>query len=644
MTARVKTVEFPFVTRTTALTAATRHDFSSITLDIPENTSRTFRSVYVEVTCCDHEASGGVSLTSRLIGIKLGATAFDDDTNNDDIIDTFARKHFLFTRDVTSYFNTNFGSGTSQTCQVGVQIGGIATQTITAKLVVTYEFDDSGQNTRVKTVKIPIQSNTGLLSATLTELGTNQVPNLSTFLTESTISYKHMWFEFGAQEAAQDGTDFNLAVSLDAEAEVSMGTLEMALGSSTEFFAIWVRNDMTTNATHALKARSTTANRMSNLGALLCVTYTYDHSTTTTLLNSLELVMPNTGERIGANESSANSASRSQMKFFIEEPGTITLKQSGVLFRSIHGAANQASATFIRCGSQIYTNYTINVSSNSDCGGFSVVHRIDSGGSAGAGISIARGENTFTLDGYVTTNTVPYGAGTPLLILNYTSDLASGGAETHSHTTKWCLQSMVSTTNYQLNVSAFAPNIPETNYYTTNIGYKIVKTHESPSPYTVIIERLSGEDYGDGWANLISAYVDLIDTFTVKQFAYASDLFDRNPGEVDAKRLAVEGSRAYRMFSGHTGNATAGMYSMVMFLTHHCFTYTVAGTVTGYTGDGSGITVKVHRSDTDEYVATGTTSTGGAFSITWYDSVIPVYCQARQDSTHRGRSDNSNAV
>ena len=647
MATRVKTVEFPFVTRTTSLGAATRHDFSVITLDLPENSSRVFRSVYVEVVFCDHEPVGGVNLTSRLIGIKLGAVAFNDETLTNDVIDTYARKHFKLTRDITSYFTTNFGAGTSQTCQVGVQFGGVITQTISAKLIVTYEFSDTSQTTRVKTIKVPIQSNTGLLTNSLVELGTNSVPQLTSggLLPENTVSIKHMWFEFYSTESATNSTDFNLAVSLDAEAEVSLGTLEMGLATSTEFFAIWVRNDMSSTATHALKARTTVTSRMTNLSAILCVTYTYDHDNTTTLLNSLELIISDLGCIIKYGGTTAD-AYRSETKFFIEEPGTITLKQSGVMFRGIYGESTTPIVLNMRAGGQGYTAYTFSPCPNAgDAGGFSITHRIDSGATAGAGVTLARGENTLNFDLYNSTNSVyAVQAASGLLILNYTSGLASAGAETHNHTTKWCIQQFIVATIFQVESAAFAPNIPETNYYVSNIGFYLIKGKEFDSSQQVMVEILSGEGPGQGWYHLYSTDDTVPEWNTTKYFINANSAFDRNPGEVDTERLSVEGSRNYNMQTHFHPFGGTGFFGLAMYLTYHCHTFSIAGTISGYTGDGSGITVDIHRVDNNEWVGRTTTAVGGGFNLTWYDDTVSMYAQALQDSTHRGRSNNDVAA
>lgn len=644
---RVKTVEFPFIINSASLATATRYDFTSITVDIPEAYGRTFYSVQVVVTCCDHDAVGGANMTARLIGIKLGGTAFDDESISEAINDSYARRHFQFNRDVTNYFNSNFGTGSSQTCQVGVSFTGTATQSICAKLIVTYGYSEvSGATTRVKTVKIPIESNTGLLTATLTELGTNSVPKLTSsgLLPEASVSIKQMWFEFYATESGGANTDYNLAVSLDAESEVSMGTLEMAKLTSTEYFAIWVRNDMDPTTTHALKARTSTTTRMCNLGAVLCVTYTYNHSTTTSFLNSLELVMPYIANL--KNNDGSGMASKSLLKFFVEEPGTITLKQSAVHVRMMHAYGTSVSTLNLRAGAQSFTAFTYTPNTNgTDAGGVSLIRRIDSGSVGGAGITLARGENTFSFDLYNSAATdVPFDSITGLLILNYTSDLHTLGSEAHNHTTKWCIQPFRANTTWSLESPATTVDFPESAYYMMNAGMYLIKCQEDVSPQSLSVQRKSTEGVGQSWIDLFHTTNNTAYCHTTKHYVPIFNVLKRHINDPDTSRIDIETSRVFRMYAGYNSDLTQGHFGLIAYVTYHTLPYIAAGYISGYTGDGSGITVNLHRSDTHELIGTVVSTIGGVFTYPWFDNVISLYAHARQDSTHRGRSDNATAI
>lgn len=649
MALRTKTVEYAFTSRTTTLAPATRFDFTQITLYIPETSSRTFRSVSIVHSARDNEAASGAFISSFMMGIKLGAVAFNDSTQSGNVQEFNADqpKCMTVTRDVTSYFNTNFGSGASQTCQVGISWGGIDTINHTAKLIITYEYDDSAQDTRVKTVRIPLDGTTGLLTNTLTELGTNQVPNLSTFLPEASKTFRCMWFEVGANEAAQAvTTDFTLGLALDAEVEAADGSHEQALSGSPFYRYIWVRNDMTTNATHAFKARSSVTNRFDMLNVILVVTYEYSHTSSTSIMNSLYMPLEINNGFVGYN----NENSRYEVKFFVEE-ANVSLKQSGV-FLSFSLATDEGTVTGLQAkvGDQSYRSYTMAYSTfEYDKAQFMLSQRIDSGGTAGSGLTLARGENTITLDVQQSSTVDLLASVGCLVILNYTSDKHASGDGVHNHSTCWHAHGSVITSTSSENsnagiheeISSFAPNIPETNYYVTNVGFFFYFLSAGLRiPFAVVAEVKAGEAKGDGWNAVasIAAYI-ASDLGEFNMISNSSDQYTRYPNDLGVDRLAIETSRAYKI-----STAPESIIGGFMWLTYHGITFTIGGTISGYTGDGSGITVNLFRSDTKEFLTSATTTAGGLFSITWYDDSVQLFCEARQDATHRGRSDNATAV
>jgi len=630
MALRTKTIEYAFPTRETSLAAATRNDFAAITLDIPENTSRTFRSVAVQITARQVDAVA-TALTSWLIGIKLGAVAFNDVTITDTIGALGEHNGWRFTRDVVSYFNTNFGSGTTQTCQVGVQFGAVVSINITAKLIITYEWDDASQVTRVKTVKIPLESIVGALTATLASIGTNQVPLLDTFCPEATKSFKNIWFEVFGNENNGGVTDANLALALDAEAEDQDGLHENALASSLWYYYIWVRNAMTTSATHDFKARvtSTVGFTFNHFSIILCATYTYDHSASTSILNSIQFAM-SSEELIG--HSVAADQSVIQTSFRIEEPATIALVQSGVTVSfDIAGAVTGLNVAF---GSQADRAYT-HGAGGQVCGSFNLTQRIDSGGAQGAGITLARGTNKLTWECYHTgTVELPVNL-SAMVCLNYTSGKHANGDAVHNHTTVWSLMDTAADALVHTS-AAIAPVIPEASYWVTALDLVLLPQDVLGTSVNVLAERLSGEGPADGWANIINFSVFGDPEVGVRiHNIEASMYYDRYPNDPDTERLAVETARKYRVYS-----AGASWNELFMYVTYHAITYAISGTIS----QSAGGTVQIAaytKPTTGNRVLIDTTSRvgNGTYTITWYDNVDNVFVEARESATLNGRSD-----
>jgi len=629
MAQRTNCTEQAFPTNETSLAAATRSDFAAITLYVPETTTRTFRSVAVQITCRDNSATAQ-DLTSWLIGIKLGAVAFDDATVTNTIAHSSEHQTHTFTRDVTSYFATNFGAGATQTCQVGVQFGGSVTINITAKLIITYEYDDASQTTRIKTVRIPLESATGALTTTLTEIGTNQVPLLDTFLPESTKVFRDIFFEVMGNEANAGVTNTNLSLALDAEAADNTGVIENALASSCWFYYIWQRLAMTTNVTHAfnLATVSTTGSTFNHMAIVLVVTYEYDHSASTTILNSVMLPVYFSGTRGG---SAAADQDRYERKFFIEEPTTIALVQSGVL---LYWGTTSAFNINVLCGSQAARTYT--VVGGTVAGMHNVMQRIDSGGAQGAGITLARGENTLTAN-YYFASAIDLGGASGWCYLNYTSGKASAGAAVHNHTIFHLIGGQIAAAAKRA-FTATAPNIPEADYYAMTALCLQYLWGSPGNSQAIEAEVLSGEGAGDGWRILYNKFLQWdVENGVATGVGPPIDEFDRYPQDQRALGLVLESSRVYQRQSvGNTWDALA------MWITYHAISYDIAGAVTP--NPGAGVAVQAYRTDTKEYLNTANTDVSGNYTMKWYDNVIEVFTECRQSSSEVGRSDNGVAA
>lgn len=629
MALRLKTVEYPFETRITSLAATTRYDFPQITLHIPEVNSRTFRSVSL-VCQVRHDSATAASSTAWLMGIKLGGVAFSDSSVTSTITNSGEHQSLTFTKNVTSYFATNFGSGASQTAQASFSITALPTTSITMKLIITYEYDDTAATTRVKTVRIPIESLTSTnVTNTLTEVGSNQVPALDTFLPEASKVYRSIWFEVFANETSTAVTDFSIGYALDSEAESTRALLPQALTSSPWFFDIWRRNDMTTNATHQFKVVSSVTGRFTNLGAVLHVTYEYNHTTSTSILQSLILSAADEFGLMGSTTAADRSLFKRDIK--IAEPGPISLKQSGIVcyLNDLVGFVFR-----IKAGAQSYVPYTITAGSL-QCGQYSLVHRIDAGGAAGAdGITLTRGEVDFVVEWYSATAATGSNF-SAYAILNYTSGKHSDGDGAHNHTVRYGLQDTVAATVQRV-VSAQAPVIPESNYWLTGVSY-VLHTQGTLGTDAIGLdcEVLSGEDAGGGWRDLYQGLQRTDAELGIYyNIARARTEFRRHPSDPDPTRLDIESPRRHRIVCTTIINS-----ALFLDVTYHTMTWTLSGQVSGYTGDGSGLTVDFLDASTHEIRQTATTTAGGVFSAPWYDDFTEVYSSVRQDSQHVGRSD-----
>lgn len=652
MAQRTKTIEFAFDTRltllptATTLAAGTRHDFTAITLYCPETTSRTMRSVEVIVTARDAETTTVRTLDGCRIGIKLDAVAFNDlDLTGTGIANTGDPMSVIFTRDVTSYFVTNF-TGASHTCQVGVVFESATASNvnnITAKLRITYEYDDS-VTTHIKTVRIPLEGNTGFASTSANtnirgSTGAAQIPNLDSFLPEASKTYRNIWFEVYATDGGAATTDFNINYAIDGGTTATRATLEEVLNGSVFFYDIWPQDSLATNSTHDFQAWSSLASRFERLCVVLHVTYEFDASSTSTVINSL-MVAADTDPRSLPGTAAADQ-DLYENTLWIAEPTTITLVQSGLLLFWNNGGVGNVTVSVAGAGaaggSQGTTTSTYTGTAFVGSGVHMLCHRIDvaHGGSA---ITLGRGKNLLHLKAYASASNAVVGL-TGFYILNYTSGKASAGVGAHNHTTYWCIQpnmsGAIAGSAYQeiATTNQRTPNLPETAYWSNGSSFLITGNHAASGSHSLRIEIKSGEYNSDGWVMADNTFIQGDGEYgTYIGVLRGTGIWKRYPASPYAV-MDLETARKYRL------EGTLGMWSLTQLVTYHALTWAVAGTVSGYVdADGAGLTVRIFRESDNEFLGTATTTSGGAFTFTWYDNVNNVYAVCLEGASTVGAS------
>jgi hypothetical protein len=646
MTMRCKTVEYVFPQLTTSLASGSRNDFSAITLTIPETVGRNFTSVEVDIMCSGNTATG-TDLTARLIGIKLGSAAFSDATLTTTLtgVGTSSQATYHFSRNVTSYFNTNFGGTSTQTCQVGFTSTGPSVIDVTVKLVITYSYNDDNASgpgsldTRVKTIRIPLESSTSGLTTSLVEIGTNQVPVLNTILPEASKSIKQIWFEIVGGNMGTDATASSLGFALDAAAATNTGTATH-INTNNWCRHFFQQDAMDTSTTHAFKMKtSSTTYDYKCVSIVLYVTYTYSHTSSSRILNSVILSMSDASTKPG-------KASNDFTRFYATIPipeNNLTLRQSAILTYISDAGLTDVN---VRAGSQSFRTYAFATMGSNDGAGALFGLRIDSGGAQGSGITLTTGTTTVNFDIYTVGDTdVNWGSNTvPTLYLNYESDKDSTyGDGAHNHTTSWATLDGV--TNEQAlsggDWTPTPPNIAESSYYIGNVSLFYWRwINGTDYGFSIATQWLSGESpYGPGWWAIRwsqggwLSFSDILEEIPVdvtkffKQFPAAPKLMD------------IEATRVWR--SWYTNSPL--LLGARLWITYHAVTKVVSGVVSGYSGNGSGITVDVYNADTKVLAGTTTTTVGGNYSITVYDGAN-YFAVASQDSTHTGRSATSVGV
>jgi hypothetical protein len=315
--------------------------------------------------------------------------------------------------------------------------------------------------------------------------------------------------------------------------------------------------------------------------------------------------------------------------FYVEEPN-VSLVQSG--FQLCYGATANIPGLNIRAGSQAYRAYT--EAATVLAGMVCVTQRIDSGSVQGAGITFGRGKNTLTVDMYGTSATVYASNIGGVAYINYLSDVASAGIGAHNHTMYEILSEYTSAAQTIRRVNGKSFQIPESQYYIVAIGTWMFAMQTASGGLNIIVNLGSGQGWEWVYTDILQTDSELGECYS---FAQAGSLFRRYPESSEG--VNPETSRDYM-----ANFTSASRFGFCMLVTYHSITRTVAGTISGFTGDGSGITVQLIEEDTGDVLNSTTTAVGGTFSMTWYDDVHNVYCTAKQSTDRAGRSLSGAAV
>lgn len=619
MATRLKTVKYAFPALA-SLTNNTLTNLTQITIYLPETGTKTFRSVVATVSMDDIITATGGTITTKTCDLRLGAAAYTSVANANTLTNSGENLSLFWVQDYTSHFTTNW-TGTSMTCDFRLQFNQSTGTTlgmvnVCVTLDITYEYDDTS-TTQVKTVMIPLDAPTGAIATAATTYDT--IPALDTYLPEASKTYRNIHVVVQGNEARNAATtDHTMTLRVGTDS-VTTGNYEGALASDRFFRYVWncTSTYPSTAATQTWQPTATVA-RVNHFQAYLVVTYEYDESTSTSIMNSVMLPLAIDSPMGGTTSSDYQRATR---ELFIQETN---ITAGRIAFYGFWTQAAAIGGLNMRLGTGSFVAYTDTASVL--CGTNAAMIRNDSA------VTLARGRNEFNVDAY-RTDTADFGWNlSGFIIVNYSSDKHADGSGAHNHTVEWGIDQFGTAAADTFKViSAMSPTIPEANYFISGLGVRL--THLSstvPAGFIVHVERLSAEG-GVTWENV---YQDQLssDAEVGMYFAYAQmrTLFKRWTGDTASDRMDIETSRRWRRFNF----AVSGWSALSMLLTYHSITYTAADSVSGFTGT---VNIDLHRAASGEKVLSTSRSGDGAFSFTWYDDTEQLFVVA-DDGTNVGRS------
>jgi hypothetical protein len=650
MATRLKTVEFAFPTLTT-MANNTPTTFTQ-TVYIPEAT-KTFRAVWVEVSMDDITTTTASTITTKSVNLQLGAVAYSLTTNANTYTSSAKNLSLFLTRGgVTTagptfadYFNTNWTS-TSMTCNVQVQVNQSAGTTsgmtnICVTLHITYAYDDTA-TTQIKTVYIPLNAPVTTLPTAKTSHDT--IPLLDTYLPEASKTYRDIHITTQSNTNAVNTTAHTVSYQLDSLTATTTQSYAATLNVDRWCRYVYgVTALMPTNATHTFNVWLSIGLGHHSMQAWMVVTYEFNASTTTSVMNSL-LVPMEIPSPVGTSSTIWQRATRELM---VQEPSPVLTKLAAFVRWNNTGDETGLNA---RIGTGSFVAYT-NTGSGFIQGGKGMMIRND----APTGITFGRGRNTLQLDIYNTSTTAKGGNYGALWMVNYTSGVNPGnggsdpgGVGSHNHSIIWPLAfhgTGVASLNYT--TAAVAPIIPEANFYVTALCLRLGFVNNGVnvvSVPTITVERTAGEG-GLLWEE---AYADagmlMPRTGYNETWSQIKDLFQRWPNDADSTRVNVLSGRRWNLYlPNQTAAATAAFWeTFQLYMTYHSIAQGVSGNVTG--SAGGTVNIALHRTGTGERVLNTSRVGNGAYSFSWYDDTEQLFTVVKEDSSHLGLSSDSLAA
>lgn len=640
MAIRTKTVYYPFrmLTPGPSANGGTYNTLPSQTIYIPES-NVTFLAAAVDYSMTDRITATGSSPSSRTFELQLGSVAYNSSVNNQALNNSGENMALFWSVDYTSYFATNW-TGTSMVCNTRfaiTQSGGTTPgyNNCCAILKITYSYNDSSV-IQVKSVRIPLNTNTGIMTATG---NVDTIPALSNYLPEANKTFRNISLCVQGNEArGASTTDLTMYANVGT-VRFASDLLEGALASNR--FIRWANNITSaypnTSASQNLQFSAT--GNLNHMQAWMDVTYEFDAANTTSCMNSVMLPFY-VGAPIPPDNITNYRADFKNVKLNIQEPGPITASRCAAYFFydtdiSLDIVARMRTDSAPTPPVVTFTG-TLTPSGEVFCG--SCAGQINPNSS----LTLVRGTNQITFEMYKDETGIAYEAGpvSGFFVVNYTSNISPSGIGSHNRTIyeDILLHPAASAASLRYQTAGVAPNIPETEYYISDAGieyYMITSGTGSIDAVDVQVERKPTEVGGFTWEKLHSTHT-VVDSEIGARYYYidkGTELYKHWPNDPKTGAWDIETARRYRFFA-----AGASQYIFASHLiTYHNISYTISGNVSG--SNGGTINIAAYQTQNANTKIGSTSRTGdGSYTITWYDNTVPIIVSANEDSTHKGVS------
>ena len=523
--------------------------------------------------------------------------------------------------DYTSYFNTDTGwdlARTSQTCDTQILMytdTGITTdwQKIYGWLDITYEYDADAGTSRIQTICIPYESYDSYTPTTPTEIGTlPQLTGLGGILNGYTDPVvRHRWIELKGNSYISNA-GYYLQYSFDADPLNDLPAMTGSLSSGLYETYLIDASLLDSNSSHTFELAASVTGRWYSMIVNEWLTFEFTTTDTTRVLNYIEVPLEFEAGTSGTTEDVNSSFTR---EILIPEKNISQLNCAA----EVNWNSNSGPFyTKIKSGTQSYKQYLGH--GGVICGANAFQHRIDSGSSAGAGITLQSGLNNLSLFLFQNSARRVYSNLSGVFKLLYLSDVSTSGIDNHTQTVKSIIRQPemiirnIATTQISNTASFYIPN---DDYYIQASGLQYhILTSSTTMGINIKARILPGEGVGEGYRSLYSDtyYADNELSYT-PMYVWARDEFSRYPGDPDSARLDIESNREYVQTTGGNTEVVGSNF----LVAYHGITHIISGSISNSSNNTSSL--QLLQQIDNEYILlkTGSVEGDNQFQFTTYD-------------------------
>jgi len=326
---RTKTVEF-FIgqnqTSGTGVAANTYWSPTAVTIDLPDaiTSANLIKSAWIDFTFQSAATTAPGVVTIGLTPSGQSESIFTSAS----YLSSGENYSIRIKPNFTSAVAGRFVAAGSYSFSFRAKVAGVATKMASAKMFITYDYDDQA-TTQLNTVKYMIGQSAGNVAVGATGT-TFTSPNLA--IAENSPVVVSAWSEIRGQVPATSTTDSTFAINYDSDAASNYYLDNVGGTDSQAIYILHPKNSITLNASHTLKIATTAGYQMNLVSAEQVITYKFNYTNSTSLTNTREILLGSDG-----NKASAVS---------LDVTNTINIPEDSHIFKNIYlrGTAHSASS------------------------------------------------------------------------------------------------------------------------------------------------------------------------------------------------------------------------------------------------------------------------------------------------------------